>query len=301
MAALQKMNHYLSLVKFSHTVFALPFALIGFTLGVSKRIGQWDAWFQNTELFFLLLKIVLCMVFARNAAMGFNRYLDADIDAKNQRTALREVPAGIISKKNARIFVLINCMLFIGTTFFINQLCFLLSPVALFVILFYSYTKRFTALCHLVLGVGLSLAPIGAYLAVRGCFDWLPILFSCIVFTWVSGFDILYALQDEDFDAQYKLHSIPVLLGRKHALSVSRLLHLITGAVVLFAGYYGGFASLYWIGGVAFITLLIYQHTLIKVDDISKINLAFGTTNGIASVTFALFVIADILLLSYTQ
>lgn len=235
------------------------------------------------------------MVFARNAAMGFNRYLDRDIDKENKRTATREVPAGIISSKNALLFVIINCTLFVATTIFINQICFFLSPVALFTILFYSYTKRFTALCHLVLGVGLSLAPIGAYLAVTGVFALLPILFSLAVFTWVSGFDILYALQDEGFDSRYNLHSIPVMLGRKKSMWTSRFLHFLTAAFIIFAGFEGLFSTFYWIGALLFIALLIYQHTLIKVNDISKINLAFGTTNGIASVVFAVFVIADII------
>lgn len=300
MAITKRIGHYLSLVKFSHTVFALPFALIGFVLG-SKALqtGLVPGTNMSDEIlrwWTLLLLVILCMVFARNAAMGFNRYLDADIDAKNKRTATREVPAGIVSSKSALIFVIVNCLLFIVTTFFINQICFYLAPIALFVILFYSYTKRFTALCHLVLGVGLSLAPIGAYLAVTGKFDVLPLFFSGLVFTWVSGFDIIYALQDEDFDREHKLNSIPVLLGRKNALLTSRILHFITACIILIAGYLGAFHYLYGIGAAIFIGLLIYQHTLVKVNDISKINLAFGTTNGVASVVFAVFVIADLLL-----
>ncbi len=305
MAITKQIGHYLSLVKFSHTIFALPFALIGFVLAVSTLYSSTGS-FSSTLIdpisgqprnqWLLLLSVILCMVFARNAAMGFNRYLDADIDAKNKRTANREVPAGVVSRKSALTFVLINCVLFIGTTYFINRICFFLSPVALFVILFYSYTKRFTALCHLVLGVGLSLAPIGAYLAVTGFFDILPLIFSAIVFTWVSGFDILYALQDEHFDNQYQLHSIPVLLGRKNALLTSRALHVLTACLILSAGFYGSFTLWYWIGAVIFIGLLLYQHTLVKEDDISKIDLAFGTTNGIASVVFAIFVIVDLVL-----
>ncbi len=289
MSLTKRIGHYLSLVKFSHTVFALPFALIGLVLGFISTPGV-------TGFGMLILKVILCMVFARNAAMGFNRYLDRDIDAKNQRTALREVPAGVISSKNALWFVIINCLLFVATTSFINQICFFLSPVALFTILFYSYTKRFTPLCHLVLGIGLSLAPIGAYLAVTGQFDVLPLFFSALVFTWVSGFDILYALQDEDFDRENKLYSIPVLLGRKNALLSSRILHVSTASIIIAAGSFGSFSYIYWIGAVVFIALLIYQHTLVKVDDISKINLAFGTTNGVASVVFAAFVIFELIL-----
>ena len=287
---MKRIGHYLSLVKFSHTVFALPFALIGFSLGLYNSDAAFD--------WSILLKVVLCMVFARNAAMGFNRFIDADIDSQNKRTASREVPSGLVSKRNALLFVIINCILFVLTAFLINTICFYLSPVALFIILFYSYTKRFTALCHLILGAGLALAPIGAYLAVTGKFATLPMLFSFIVFTWVSGFDILYALQDEEFDNAYHLHSIPVMLGRKTAMRVARILHFVTASLIIVAGFEGLFPMLYWVGGLIFIGLLIYQHNLVKVDDISKINLAFGTTNGIASVVYAVFVIASIFLTS---
>jgi 4-hydroxybenzoate polyprenyltransferase len=276
-------SNYLSLVKFSHTIFAMPFALIGFFLAVVYENKEFD--------WKILVAIILCMVFARSAAMAFNRYIDEKFDKLNPRTAVREIPAGIIKKENALLFVIINGVLFTATTFFINKICFYLSPVALFTILFYSYTKRFTALCHVVLGVGLSLAPIGAYLAVTGFFDLLPILFSLVVLTWVSGFDILYALQDEDFDKEHKLNSIPTLLGRKNALLVSILLHLITAIIVLAIGYIGTFNFMYWMGALLFIGLLIYQHTLVKPNDISKVNMAFATTNGIASVVFAIFVI----------
>src|SRR4051812_19821731 len=176
----QRFRNYLSLIRFSHTVFALPFAFIGFTLAVVYfHFGfRWD----------LLLKMLLCMVFARSAAMAFNRYLDRNYDALNPRTAKREVPAGVIKPGHALAFTIISSLLFITTTWFINSACFYLSFVALFVILFYSYTKRFTALCHLVLGIGLSLSPIGAFLAVTGSFALLPVLFSLLVLTWVAGF-----------------------------------------------------------------------------------------------------------------
>jgi 4-hydroxybenzoate polyprenyltransferase len=235
------------------------------------------------------------MIFARSAAMAFNRYIDRRIDLENPRTAeVREIPNGTITPKNALIFVIVNCILFIGTTYFINPLCFYLSPVALTVVLGYSLTKRFTALCHLVLGLGLSLAPIGAYLAVTGQFDWLPLFFSFAVLFWVSGFDIIYALQDEEFDKKQKLHSIPVFLGTKNALILSNLLHTITASFILYAGYYADLGLLYWVGSVVFIGLLSYQHFLVKPNDFSKINLAFFTTNGIASVLFAVFVLLDL-------
>jgi 4-hydroxybenzoate polyprenyltransferase len=298
------MKNYLSLIKFSHTIFALPFALIGFFLGVdSLRL-----WCSNTvyissvdgesiyePLVILLVLVVFCMIFARSAAMAFNRYIDRKIDLANPRTAeVREIPNGKITAKNALIFVIVNCILFIGTTYFINPLCFYLSPIALAVVLGYSLTKRFTALCHLVLGLGLSLAPIGAYLAVTGQFDWLPLFFSFSVLFWVSGFDIIYALQDEEFDKEQKLHSIPVLLGKKNALMLSNFLHLITAGFILYAGYYAELGLFYWIGAGVFIGLLSYQHFLVKPNDLSKINLAFFTTNGIASVMFAVFVLLDL-------
>ena len=280
------MYKYFSLVKFSHTIFAMPFALIGFILA-SKTCGF--AWIS-------LLYVVLCMVFARSAAMGFNRYIDRDIDKKNTRTAnIREIPNGSISAQNALIFVSINSLLFIVTTLQINTLCFFLSPIALIIILGYSYTKRYTALCHLILGLGLALAPIGGYLAVCGEFKLVPILFSVSVLFWVSGFDIIYALQDEQFDKKHKLYSIPVLLGKEKAIKSSKILHIISIINLAFIGVLTVFGTWYWIGLCIFTGLLIYQHYLIKIHDLDKINLAFFTTNGIASIIFGTFVIIEIL------
>jgi 4-hydroxybenzoate polyprenyltransferase len=281
------MKKYLSLIKFNHTIFALPFALIGFFLAIQT--------IDTSVNWLILVYVVLCMVFARSAAMAFNRYIDREIDLANPRTAkVREIPNGTITPKNALAFVLVNCVLFIGTTYLINPLCFYLSPVALAVVLGYSLTKRFTAFCHLVLGLGLSLSPIGAYLSVTGEFDWLPLFFSFSVLFWVSGFDIIYALQDEAFDAAQKLHSIPVLLGTKNALMLSNGLHIITASFILYAGYYASLGLFYWIGSGVFIGLLFYQHFLVKPDDLSKVNLAFFTTNGIASVLFATFVLLEL-------
>lgn len=300
---------YLSLVKFSHTIFAMPFALIGFVLGIFHTgfslVPGWhkiilpprNEWLP--DLGWKLLLVVLCMVFARSAAMAFNRWLDKNFDAANPRTAIREIPAGIISANNALVFVIINCLAFIITTWFINTLCFYLSFVALFVILFYSYTKRFTPLCHLVLGLGLSLAPIGAFLAVTGEFFLLPVLFSFVVLTWVSGFDIIYALQDEEFDRSQKLHSIPVWLGKKNALRFSEILHFISAVLVVIIGVYGNFHWLYWIGTAVFAGMLFYQHSIVKPTDLSRVNIAFMTANGIASIAFAVFVIADLLILVF--
>ena len=286
------MKNYLSLIKFSHTIFAMPFALVGFTLGIYKSKTSVD--------WLILMCIVLCMIFARSAAMAFNRYLDRDIDVKNPRTVVREIPAGVISPTAALSFVIINCLLFIATTWFINLLCFFLSPIALLVILGYSYTKRFTFLCHFVLGLGLALAPLGAYLAVTGHFDILPIMYSAVVLLWVAGFDIIYALQDEEFDKSLNLNSVPVKLGKKGALQLSNILHFASAIVLFFAVWMlytegGTFAWLHWIGYLAFISLLFYQHTLVKVNDLSKVNMAFFTTNGIASVIYGSFFILDYL------
>lgn len=304
---MKTVKSYLSLVKFSHTIFAMPFALIGFFLGINALTGNNASEFNSDKhgvistftsltilkTFFL---VILCMVFARSAAMAFNRYLDRQFDARNPRTAIREIPSGVITPKNALAFTIVSCILFVICTYFINSLCFYLSPVALFVILFYSYTKRFTALCHLVLGVGLSLAPVGAYIAVTGNFAVIPVILSIAVLFWVSGFDIIYALQDEEFDITNKLHSVPAAVGKKKALHISELLHLFSALCVIFTGWYGNFGWLYWMGVAVFVGMLIYQHSIVKPNDLRRVNIAFMTANGIASVVFAVFVITDILI-----
>ena len=226
--------------------------------------------------------------------MAFNRYLDRNFDAKNPRTAIREIPAGIISANNALSFTVVSSFLFIITCYFINRICFFLSPVALLVVLGYSYTKRFTPLCHLILGLGLSLAPIGAYLAVTAHFALLPILFSLSVIFWVSGFDIIYALQDEEFDKSHRLYSIPAWLGKRTALTISRLLHVLSAACIITAGLLAHFRWLYWVGVLIFCGMLIYQHSIVKPTDLKRVNRAFMTANGIGSVVFACFAIADL-------
>jgi 4-hydroxybenzoate polyprenyltransferase len=286
------MKNYLSLVKFSHTIFALPFALTGFFIAISVQ-GRGVDWTK-------LLLVLLCMVFARSAAMAFNRYLDRDVDAANPRTKIREIPAGIITAKSALIFVVVNCLLFVATTWFINLICFFLSPVALAVVLGYSYTKRFTWLCHVVLGLGLSLAPIGAYLAVMGRFDWIPVLYSLAVLLWVAGFDVIYALQDEEFDRANRLYSMPSFFGKKQALHISEWMHLGT-ALLMVSGTKALLATvpqtgwLLWIGTGVFLLLLLYQHLIVKAEDLSRVNIAFFTTNGIASLLFGSMAIADLL------
>jgi|SRR5690554_294981 len=281
---MKKIKLYFSLIKFSHTIFALPFAAIGYFLAVHQDAYSFDGT--------LLIYVLLCMIFARSAAMAFNRYIDADFDKKNERTATREIPSGKIQPRAALTFTIFSSLLFIATTYHINMLCFSLSPLALFIILSYSYTKRFTVLCHFVLGLGLSLAPIGAYIAVTGEFALIPILFSAIVLTWSSGFDIIYSLQDEEFDKTEQLHSIPARIGRKKALQFSIFTHSITVLLVVYTGIVANFTFPYWISAGIFIGLLIFQHTIVNPRDISRVNLAFGTSNGIASVLFAAGVIA---------
>lgn len=279
------MKKYLLLIKFSHTVFALPFAMIGFFLAV------WQEGYAFSWKTFLL--VLACMVCARSAAMGFNRIADLKFDRENPRTAQREIPSGIIAENSALLFVIACCAGFMLSAYFINRLCFFLSPVALAVVLGYSYTKRFTHLSHFFLGLGLALAPIGAYLAVTGKFNVLPILLGLAVLFWVSGFDIIYALQDEEFDRDQKLFSVPVWLGKKNALLLSSIVHFFCIICLVSVGFIGAFHIWYWMGLAIFLSLLIYQHTLVKPNDLSKVNLAFATTNGIASIVFSVFVLID--------
>lgn len=279
-------RNYLSLVTFSHTVFAMPFALIGYFIAV-KHEGY------SFSLHSFLL-VILCMIFARTAAMAFNRYVDREIDLNNPRTALREIPAGIIRPRSALHLVILSALLFMFCTWLINSLVFKLSPFAILIILGYSFTKKFTSLSHFILGLGLSLAPIGAYLAVTARFDLIPMLYSLIVLLWVGGFDIIYALQDEEFDKNELLKSIPVWLGRKHAMFFSTIVHLLAAVLVLIAGLLAGFGWIYWAGSLIFIALLFYQHLIVKPNDISRLNVAFFTTNGLASIIFAIFVIAQV-------
>ncbi len=281
---------YLSLVKFSHTLFALPFAAIGFIVGIHAK-GQFTMDFRQ------LFLVLICMVTARNSAMAFNRWADRHIDQKNPRTKLREIPAGKLSPGHVLFFVGINGVLFIAATYFINPLCFFLSPIALFTVLGYSYTKRFSWLCHVFLGLGLALAPIGAYLAVTGSFDWLPILYAAAVICWVAGFDIIYALQDIDFDQAEHLQSVPARFGLSKSLWVSSILHFFCAVFILMAAFilhrqYGLSAWLY-AGTFCFVGLLTMQHVIVGKGNLERINLAFFTTNGIASLVLALCTIID--------
>ncbi len=277
------MKKYLSLVKFAHTIFALPFALIGYFMA-AVAFNEGFQWLD-------LLKVLLAMVFARNAAMGFNRFTDRKIDAKNERTQKREIPAGSISVQAAGWFVVLNVVAFIVTTWFINMVCFYLSFVAMAVVLGYSLTKRFTWLCHFILGIGLSLAPIGAFIAVTGYFALAPVLLSLAVLLWVSGFDIIYALQDDAFDKKHGLFSIPVYFGRKNALRISRVVHIFSALLLIVVGLQIDAGWLFYVGVGIFTILLLYQHIIISPTNLSRVNIAFFTTNGLASLVFAIFAI----------
>lgn len=280
------MRKYMSLVLFAHSVFALPFAFIGFFLAVSTT----DVEFRWS----LLVLMLLCMVTARNAAMAFNRYLDRDIDALNPRTAVRDIPAGRVTPQQALRFTIVNCLIFVVATYFINPLCMALSPVALFVVLFYSYMKRISPLCHLVLGLGLGLAPVGAYMVVTGQFHIVPILYGLAVLTWVSGFDIIYALQDEEFDRAHGLNSIPANFGGAKALRISEILHVLSFILIVLPIFYIEVGLLYYLGVLFYGGLLVYQHRIVSLKDLSRVDKTFMTTNGVASVVFAIFYLLDL-------
>ena len=285
---MEKFFKYLKLVKFSHTIFAMPFALTGFFLATERGGGEFT--------WGLLGLIVLAMIFARNAAMGFNRWADREIDARNPRTALREIPASVISPKSALAFVLINSALFVAVAGFINTLALILALPALIVLLGYSYLKRFTALCHYGVGLALGIAPSAAYIAVTGTLSMPALLLSAIVFLWSGSFDILYALADEEFDKEHGLRSIPQSMGRWWSLAISAAGHALVFPLLVILYYTGEFGSLYIAGTVIFSILLIYQHLIVKPSDISRLNAAFFTSNGFASAIFALFAISDLLI-----
>lgn len=285
---IKSVHNYLLMVKFAHTLFALPFALTGFVLALTISNMNFSAT--------LLGLILIAMVAARNSAMGFNRYKDRDIDSLNPRTKQREIPAGKISAKAVLIFVIVNSLLFLTAAWFINLLCFVLAFPTLLVLLGYSYFKRFSALSHYVLGIALSIAPTGAYIAVTGTFHIAPVILSALVLLWVSGFDIIYSLGDEEFDKMHSLHSIPQMVGAKNALRISSAGHfLVLPILVLFYFSVSNLGFIYIIGAALFSLLLLWQHLIISAKDLSRINAAFFTANGIASLIFALFTITDLL------
>jgi len=271
---------YGRMIKFSHSVFALPFALASAAVAANGRVP----WRE-------LPWIVVAMIGARSAAMGFNRLADQAIDARNPRTAGRELPRGALSRGEVWMFVGVSALALIGAAAMLNPLCLLLSPVALLVVMGYSYTKRFTSLSHLVLGLALSIAPVGAWLAVRGRFDVAPIFLALAVLAWVAGFDTIYSCQDVDFDRREGLRSLPALLGIARALTVSRVLHV--AAVILLAALYtrAPLHPVYLVGVGAVAVLLVYEHSLVSADDLSRVDAAFFTVNGWISVGYLVFTV----------
>jgi 4-hydroxybenzoate polyprenyltransferase len=277
---------YVNLVKLPHTVFALPFALVGVTL----------ASYVAPVTLMKVIWVVIAFTAARFAAMGFNRIVDRDVDALNPRTKSREIPSGALTVMAAAAAVTVACILFIIAAWQLNPLCLALSPLALGWVLFYSYTKRFTRLCHLVLGLGLSIAPVGGYLAVTGQWSdpwWMLVLLAAAVATWVGGFDILYALQDIDFDCAHGLHSLPAALGERNALNVARLLHLCTVLALAGVGLAIGAGWIYAAGVIVATTLLLYEHSLVKPGDLGRLDAAFFTMNGVISIVFFAFVLTE--------
>ena len=286
---MSKIGDYLSLVKFSHTIFAMPFALLSFTYA-------WMTAEHSSVLWVVLLQVVACMVFARNVAMGFNRWADRKIDAENPRTAMREIPAGKISSRGAVVFIVINALLFVATTITINPLCAWLSPVALFVVMFYSYCKRFTALAHIVLGISLGIAPVGAYMAVTGTTVVECWLLAVVVMSWCAGFDIIYALQDAEFDRKRGLHSIPSHFSARTSLVISALLHVVSIALLMVFAMSQPQSWLLYLGCALFTAILGLEHYLVTPTKQRNIGIAFGTLNAMASMTLAVCLIANLLI-----
>jgi 4-hydroxybenzoate polyprenyltransferase len=279
----EKTMDYGRMIKFSHTIFALPFALSAVVLAwQTQEIAPWD-----------LVWILVAMVGARSAAMGFNRIVDAAIDEKNPRTAIREIPSGILSQKEAAVFVGASSILFIGAAALLSGLCFVLSFPVLFFLFFYSYTKRFTRYCHLYLGFAISLAPVGAWVAITNSLSPGIVFLSLGLWTYIAGFDILYACQDIDFDREQGLFSLPSKIGPHKAMMVSSLLHLLT--MVLFGAMYLSFQMhpvfLIFLAGIAF--LLIIEHRLVKPDDLTHIDMAFFQINSLVSILLFVGVLAE--------
>ena len=269
---LERLRRTLDMIKFEHSLFAMPFDMIGAMLAWRQLAFQVDA--PGYRLFFILL----AMVSARSAAMTFNRILDAAIDLKNPRTAMRHIPAGLLSRSFAWGFLISSAAGFVFASTMLGPLCMALSPVALGLVLFYSYTKRFTSLAHLVLGACLGIAPSAAWIAVTGSLDWRIGLLSVAVLFWTAGFDIIYACQDYEFDRLEGLFSIPAKIGIVRALLLSRLFHVLTVAALV--GLSVAFSLSIW-PVLPVVALLFYEHSLVRADDLSKVNLAFFTVNGL--------------------
>lgn len=277
---------YVNLVKLPHTVFALPFALVGVILASYRRALHVEQ----------VLWVVVAFTAARFAAMAFNRIADRELDARNPRTAMREIPRGVVSVREAWASVIVASLLFVYAASRLNPLCFALSPVALLWVFFYSHTKRFTRWAHLVLGAGTAIAPVGGYLAVSGAWSrpwWMLVALAVAVMTWVGGFDVFYSLADVEFDRANALHSLPSRLGEARAIQIAHLLHAITVAGLAAVGIATHGGAFYWIGVALAAAILAYEHSLVRVDDRSKLDAAFFSMNGMLSLAFCFFVLAE--------
>ena len=285
MSMLSPVLLYGRMIKFEHSIFALPFALSGALLAAATHGIRPSrlAW------------IVIAMVAARSAAMGFNRLVDRHIDAHNPRTARRELPSGDMSVTAVALFVVLSSVVLVLASWQLNRLCLMLSPVALAIIFAYSYTKRFTWASHLVLGVALALAPLGAWIAVTGRFDLPPVILGLSVMSWVAGFDILYSCQDYEFDQGAGLHSVPVRFGLAGALRLARFLHLLAVLFMVGLGVSAGLQVVYFVGVAAIAGLLLYEHRLVTPQDLTQVGTAFMTLNSLVSVAFFVFTLADLL------
>jgi 4-hydroxybenzoate polyprenyltransferase len=280
----EKFKIFLRMIKIEHTLFALPFAFTGAVIAADGLPTLWQTFW-----------IIIAMLGGRSGAMGLNRVVDAEFDAKNPRTANREIPAGNMSKKEGYIYVLISFLVFIFAAKMLNPLCFKLSPIAVFIFVLYSYTKRFTYLCHIILGVAIGLAPIGAWIAIKGDFNFGIIMLGIGVLIWVAGFDIMYSIQDIDFDKKEGLFSIPVNIGITNSLYLARIMHLIAFLIFIFIKFYFGLGIIYLIGILISGLLMAYEHMLVKPDDLSKLDMAFFNLNAYISLTIFIFTFIDII------
>ncbi|MEW6236590.1 MAG: UbiA-like polyprenyltransferase [Candidatus Omnitrophota bacterium] len=281
---MERLKNYLGLVRFSHTVFALPFALAS-AAAAARGIPGWreTGW------------ILFCMIAARTSAMTFNRIVDCDIDWQNPRTQMRHLPAGIVTKKEAILLWLFSSLLFVLGAYCLNALAFRLSPLALAIICGYSYCKRFTSLSHFVLGLSLGIAPIGAWVGVTGTIGWTSIALAGGVLLWVAGFDVIYALMDEEFDRRIGLNSLVVRFGKRDALRIAFVLHILSAGLIFLFGWLAGLSWIFFVGAALFAALILYEHSLVKPDDLSKVNIAFFNVNGIVSIGLFVFTLADVL------
>ncbi|WP_166239364.1 UbiA-like polyprenyltransferase [Paenibacillus turpanensis] len=287
---ISKIKIFLEMIKFEHTIFALPFAFMGAILGAVTTFGQLPTWPQ-------IGWITLAMVGARSAAMGLNRVVDKAIDAKNPRTAMRAIPAGLLSSKEVLFFIAASFLLLYIAASQLSALCVKLMPIAVFFLVFYSYTKRFTWLCHLVLGLAIGLAPLGGWVAVTGSINATALVLYVSVVFWIAGFDLIYSCQDIDYDRKEGLFSIPSRFGLKAALMTGRVFHAITAAGFGLLFLLADLNWLYLLGTVVSYLLLIYEHRLVNPNDLSKVNLSFFTMNGVLSMVMFVFTFMDVVVL----